>query len=228
MAAGWPEWPWHLDAHHGDESSWYWWSLAIAGVAGAAYESKLLPKAMLLVVEIALVALLPWLLTGHRRPGWSFEWCVVMLGSAWIILFTTWWVLRAASKAQPGMAVPLAGTIALVADAFVLYEYGDAIGWRLAGVGAVALGISVATTLWRRPFVCGTGGTLCITIAHAGVLWFHRAENETLRGSFVLALLAPLGMWVATTKAFADGRTTGMLVGVAVTAAIAGSAVAAA
>ena len=225
MAVGWPDWPWQLAVGRSDPVPWFFWCLAIGGVAGAAHDGKLLPKALLAVVEVALVGFLPWLLSGTRRAGWTFEQCVLMLSAAWAIVFATWWVLRSASRMQPGMAVPLAGTIVLVADAIVLHAYGATTGWRLAGVGAVALGVSVATTLWRRPFVCGTGATLCITIAHAGVLWFHRTDGDLLRAPFTLALVAPLGMWVATTKMFADGRTTGMLVGVLLTAAIATAAI---
>jgi len=225
MAAGWPDWPWQLDVSRSDPVAWFWWCLAIAGLVGAAYDAKLLPKGLLVVFELALVAFVPWLLSGSLRAGWSFERCVVWLTAAWAVLFATWWVLRAASKAQPGLAVPLAGTITLVADALVLHAHGDTLGWRLAGVGAVALGVSVATTIWRRPFVCGTGASLCIAIAHAGVCWMNRGERQLLQTPFVLTLLAPLGMWVGTTKAFADGRATGMVVGIALTAAMAGGAV---
>lgn len=225
MAAGWPDWPWHLAVRHGDPVPWFWWCLAISGVVGIAYDTKLLPKVVLLVCELALVAFVPWLLSAPLRAGWSYERCVVFLSAAWAVLFATWWVLRTASKAHPGMAVPLVGTIALVADALVLHAHGATFGWRLAGVGAVALGVAVATTLWRRPFVCGTGASLCIAIAHAGVCWTNRGERELLQAPFVLALLAPLGLWVGTTKAFADGRTTGMVVGVGLTAAMAASAV---
>lgn len=225
MHAGWPAWPWHLAVARSDPQPWFWWCLLLAGVVGAAYDGKVLPKALLVAAEVALVVFVPWLLSGALRAGWTFEWCVVMLGAAWAVLAAIWWVLRVAAKAQPGMAVPLAGTVVFVADAIVLHARGDVLGWRLAGVAAVALGVSVATTLWRRPFVCGTGAALCITIAHAGVLWFHRGDRELLQPPIVLALLAPLGMWVAVTKAFADGRTTGMLVGVAATAAIAGCAI---
>lgn len=225
MAAGWPDWPWLLPVQRSDPVAWFWWCLFGAGLLGAAYDTKVLPRSLLVLGELMIVAFVPWLLSGSLRAGWSFERCVVMLGAGWAVLGASWWVLRAAAKVQPGMAVPLAGTVVLIADAIALHARGDVLGWRLAGVGAVALGVAVATTIWRRPFVCGTGGTLCITIVHAGVLWVGRGEGQLLQAWFLLALVAPLGMWIALAKAFADGRTTGMLVGVGLVTAVSVSAI---
>lgn len=226
MAAGWPSWPWELSVDRGDPSQWFWWLIVFAGLVGAAYDGKLLPRWLVAPAEVALVLFAPWLLSGPLRSGWSFEWCVVMLGLAWTVLGATWWALRTTARLQPGLWVPLAGTVALVGDALVLHARGDVLGWRLAGVAAVALGASVATTLWRRPFVCGTGASLCITIAHAGVLWFERSDRQLTQTPFVLLLLAPLGMWLAATRMFADGRTSGMIVGVAATATMVIAAIA--
>jgi hypothetical protein len=228
MSVGLPDWPWSIGVRRGDPVQWLWWCLAAAGVLGAAYDLRLLPRWLLLPCELLLVVLLPWLLSGEQRAGWSFEWCVVMLGAAWLFVMLLWWVLRQAAKLQPGMTVPLVGAIALVADALVLRALGGRLGWELAGIGAVALGVSVATTIWRRPFVCGTGGTLCIALAHAGILLCDRGERHLLQTPFLLALVAPLALWLATTKLFADGRATGMVVGVLATAGIATGAVLAA
>lgn len=228
MSAGWPPWPWQLSVHHGDPIAWLWWSLAAAGTIGALHDLRALPRWLMFSGEVLLVALLPWLLSGDHRAGWSFEWCVVMLGAAWALLAILWWVLRRAAKVQPGMAVPLVGAIAFAADALVLRAQGGGLAWELAGVGAVALGVSVATTIWRRPFVCGVGGTLCIVLAHAGVLWTARSDSQLLAAPLLLALIAPLGLGVATTRTFAEGRATGIAVGVCVCAALALAAVLAA
>lgn len=228
MAVGLPAWPWQIGVRRGDPVQWLWWCLAAAGVVGAAYDLRLLPRWLLLPCELLLVALLPWLLSGEQRAGWSFEWCVVMLTAAWLFVMALWWSLRQATKMQPGMTVPLVGTIALGADALVLRAQHGGIAWELAGVGAIALGVSVATTIWRRPFVCGTGGTLCIALAHTGILLCGRGERQLLQAPFLLALVAPLGLWLATTKVFAESRTTGMVVGVLACAGLAVSAVLAA
>lgn len=225
MSAGWPDWPWAISAHHGRPAEWLWWCLAAAGVLGALYDLKWLPKWLLLPLEVLLVALLPWLLSGDLRARWSFEWCVVMLGAAWGFVMALWWTLRQATKLQPGMSVPLCGAIALAADALVLRARAGGVAWELAGIGAVALGVAVATTIWRRPFVCGVGGTLCIALVHLGVLWCGRGERELLQAPFLLAMVAPLALWLGTTKVFADGRATGMVVGVTACAACAATAV---
>lgn len=225
MSAGWPDWPWAISAHHGDPAEWLWWCLAAAGTVGVFYDLKWLPKWLLLPAEVLLVALLPWLLSGGLRAGWSFEWCVVMLSAGWALVMALWWTLRQSTKLQPGMTVPLCGAIALAADALVLRARSGGVAWELAGVGAVALGAAVATTIWRRPFVCGTGGTLCIALAHVGVLWCGRSERELLQAPLLLAMVAPLGLWVATTKPFAEGRATGMVVGTALCATLAAAAV---
>ncbi|HEX5052730.1 MAG TPA: hypothetical protein VFZ65_13220 [Planctomycetota bacterium] len=226
MDDGWPDWPWTLDFGHGDARQWLWWCFACAGCVGATYDLRLLPKWLVAPFEVLIVLVLPWLVSSTLRAGWSFEHCVLMLGAAWFVLAGIWWVLRGAAKAQPGMAVPLAGTVVLAADTIVLHAQGARLAWHLAGVAAVALGVSVATTLWRRPFVCGTGGTLCITIAHAGVLWCARRESHLLSAPSVLALLAPLALGLGMSRVFADGRTTGFLVALAVTVALAGAAIA--
>lgn len=225
MLAGLPPWPWQLSLHHGDPVAWLWWCLALAGVIGAVRDLGWLPRWLLVPGELLLVALLPWLMSARLRAGWSFEWCVPMLGAGWALVAALWWVLRQAARMQPGMTVPLVGAIALGADALVLRAQGGELAWELAGVGAVALGVSVATTIWRRPFVCGVGGTLCIALAHAGVLWCARSERQLLQAPLLLAMVAPLGLWVATWKTFAEGRATGMVVGVAAAVCLAAAAV---
>jgi hypothetical protein len=225
MASGWPPWPWQISVDRGDGRQWSWWCVAAAGVVGTVYDLRLLPRWVLLPCEAAVIGLLPWLLSGNLRAGWTFEDCVLMLGGAWTVLGLLWWVLREAAKVRPGMAVPLAGAIALTADALVLRAHGLVLGWHLAGVAAVALGTAVATTIWRRPFVCGAGGTLCITVVHAGVLWCERSERQLLQAPFLLAMVAPLGLGIALTWLFAEERGTGVLVGIAAVAVLAGAAV---
>lgn len=226
MAEGWPPWPWELSLQHGDPFAWLWWVLCLAGVVGIGYDARLLPKVLLLAADVVLVAMLPWLLSGPLRAGWTFEQCVLWLSAGWCCLGATWWVLRSAARLQPGMAVPLVGTVLFVADAWVLRARGAAIDWQLAGVAAVALGLAVTTTIWRRPFVCGTGGTLAITLVHAGLLYCGRPTGELLRTPLLLALVAPLPLGIASTRLFRDGRATGVVVGVVAVTAVAATAIA--
>ena len=228
MAAGWPPWPWHLSVQHGDPQAWLWWVFAAAGLVGVSYDAKLLPKVLVLAVDVVLVAVLPWLMSGPLRARWSFEQCVLGLSAGWLVVALTWWVLRRVARLQPGMAVPLAGAIALAADALVMKERGTRLDWELAGVGAVALGLAVATTIWRRPFVCGTGSTLAITVAHLGILYCGRGQGEIVRAPFLLALVTPLPMGLVLTKAFADARATGAVIGLLGTAALGFAAIVAA
>lgn len=228
MAAGWPVWPWDLSVHHGDPLAWSWWAFAAAGVVGVCYDTKLLPKVLLLAADVVLVASLPWLLSGPLRARWSFEQCVVWLSVAWLVIGLTWWVLRRVAKVLPGMVVPLTGTVALVTDALVLRAHGTRLDWELAGVAAVALGMAVATTIWRRPFVCGTGGTLAITAVHVGLLVCGRSEGDLQRLPFVLAVLTPLPIGLVLTKVFAEGRATGAVVGLCVSVGLAMAAIGAA
>lgn len=228
MAEGWPPWPWLLSVQNGEPFAWLWWAFAAAGLIGVSYDAKLLPKVLLLAADVVLVAALPWLLSGPLRARWSFEECVVWLSAGWLVIGLTWWVLRGVARLQPGMAVPTAGAIALLTDALVLRARGADLDWQLAGVGAVALGMAVATTIWRRPFVCGTGSTLAITVAHVGLLYCGRSEWELLRTPLLLALVTPLPMGLVMTKMFADGRATGVVVGLLGTAGLAAGAIAAA
>ncbi|MCC7398134.1 MAG: hypothetical protein IT455_13790 [Planctomycetes bacterium] len=225
VQAGWPPWFWHLSLTHGDASNWLWWCLCWTGICGVAYDLRLLPKALLLPCELLLVVLVPWFVTAPLRAGWSFEVAVLGLAAAWGQLGGTWVVLRRAAKVDAGIAVPLAGAVALAADALLLRSYGSGLAWQLAGVAAFALGIAVMTTLWRRPFVCGTGGALGIVVVHFAALWLGRGSRELLRPSFLLAAAAPLPLWLSTTKAFADGRRLGVVIGLFGVVALAVTAV---
>lgn len=225
LSIGWPAWPWQLSFAVGESRQWLFWCLAGAGVVGAAYDLKLLPRPLLFVGEVLVVLAVPWFVSAPLRVGWTFEKGAVWLSLGWASIVVLWWVLRGASKVAPGLAVPLVGTLALTADALLLYRSGPEFAWNLAGVAAVALGVAVATTIWRRPFVCGTGGTLCITILHVGLLWNGRSERELQQLPFLLALLVPLPLWLPTTRVFAPGRATGVLVGVSAAAGLAVGAV---
>jgi hypothetical protein len=226
MAIDWPTWPWQLDVAFGKAQHWLWWCFAAAGVIGAAYDLRLLPKWVLLTFEVAIVLLMPWLVSSSLRADWTFERCVLMLGAAWTVLMALWWVLRATAKVQQGVAVPLAAAAALIADAIALHAQHAALAWHLAGVAAFALAAAVATTIWRRPFVCGTGGALCIAIVHVGVLWGDGNEAGILSPPRLMCLIAPLPMWIATRPMFAEGRATGILVGLATSVAVSVFAVA--
>ncbi len=210
MASGWPD--------------WLWWLVLLAGRLGGLHDLRALPKALTLVGEVLLVAFVPWLLSAPLRAGWSFEGSVVFLTAGWSVLAALWWVLRRAAKVHPGMSVPLAMTFVLATDAWLLDRYAGGSDWELAGVAAIALGFAVLTTVWRRPFVCGTGGTMCIVVVHVGLLWCGRSERELLRLPFVLALVAPLPMWLVSAKAFADARATGALLGVVLVGVCCGAA----
>lgn len=214
MASGWPDWPWRLDAANGAARPWLWWLFLGGGLIGIGYDLRLLPRALLIVGELALVAFLPWFVSAPLRASFTFEGCVAFLGGGWAVLAALWWTLRSAARAYPGMTVPFAMTIVLTTDAWLLARRTGGADWQLAGVAAVALGFAVLTTAWRRPFVCGTGGSLCIVLAHAGLLWCGRSERELLRLPFVLALLAPLPLWLVVSRWFAESRTTGALLAV--------------
>lgn len=226
MAAGWPDWPWLLDGKHGAPRPWLWWLLACCGLVGGLRDLNALPKQVAVPLEVLIAVFVPWLLSGELRRGWSFEWTVLFLTAGWLVTLATWWLLRRAAKAQPGLGVPLAMTIAFCADAWLLRERTGGVEWQIAGVAAVALGFAVVASLWRRPFVCGPGGALCCSIAHVGLLWCARGERELVQAPFLLALVAPLGMWFVGSRAFADAPKMGMLAGVAATALLAGIAIA--
>ena len=70
-----------------------------------------------------------------------------------------------------------------LADTLVLRARGHA--WDVPAVAVVALGLALLTTVWRRPFVCGTGAALSITIAHAALLWGGHGERalQSLRNA---------------------------------------------
>lgn len=208
VVGGLPPWPWSLSLQHGDPRAWLWWCLCFAGILGTLYDLRLLPRALLLALELLAVGMLPWFVSAPLRRAWSFELCVVWMGAGWLLMTASWWVLRRAGAAQPGPAVPLVGALALAVDAVLLRRLADGLAWQLPGVGAVALGFAMLTTLWRRPFVCGTGGALAIALAHVGLLWCGRSESELRSAPLLLAMVVPLPLWLATARPFAKARGT--------------------
>lgn len=214
MEYGWPDWFWQLDAMHGAPKPWLWWLLLFGGVIGSLYDRRWLPRQLGFGCEVVLVALLPWLLSAPLRDDWSFEASAAFLAAGWVVQAAIWWSLRRAASAREGMAVPLAMTIVLGVDAWFLRENCGGADWKLAGVAAIALGFSVLTTCWVRPFVCGTGGVLLITLAHTGLLLCGRSERELLQVPLVLAWCAPLPMLIGATSWFKDARTSGAVLGV--------------
>ena len=214
MSDGWPAWPWQLDLLHGAPRPALWWTLLLGGLFGSAYDLRALPRVLAFGLEVILVAMLPWLLSAPLRENWSFEGCLLYLAVGWAGMAALWWGLRKAAKAQPGLAVPLAMTIVLGVDAWLLRAGGGGPDWQLAGVAAVALGFAVVTTIWRRPFECRTGAALCMTLAHTGLLLCGRSERELLRLPLVLAWLAPLPMAVVVLPWFARARRSGAVLGV--------------
>jgi hypothetical protein len=212
MAAGWPRWPWQLP-WQGAPLGWLWWAFAGAGVVGAAYDRRLLPRLLLLVAEVVLVVALPWLVAGEARGAWRFELQVLWLAGAWLLLGSAWWVLRRVARVLPGLVVPLGGTIALATAAWVLRAHGVSLHWQLAGVAAVGLLMAVATTTWQRPFRCGTGAALAIAVLHAGPLLTAHAAGQLASRPFVLAAVVPLPLGLALARPFARRHRLGAACG---------------
>lgn len=206
MADGWPPWFWQLDLMHGDPRPALWWTILLGGLLGTMYDFKALPRVVNFGLEVGLVLMLPWLLSAKLRDGWAFEECAAYLAALWLVMAALWWGLRRSAKAQPGLPVPLAMTIVLGVDAWLLRESGNGPHWQLAGVASVALGFAVVTTIWRRPFVCGSGAALTITLAHTGLLQYGRVEGDLIRWPFAAAWLAPLPMWLVALPAFRRHR----------------------
>lgn len=219
MSAGWPDWFWRLDLMHGDPRPALWWGLLFGGVIGTAHDFRLLPRSCALVLEFALVVLLPWLLSAPLRADWSFETCLLCLSLGWLVVTATWWGLRRAARAHPGLAVPFAMAVTLAVDAWMLRENAGGADWQLAGVAAVAAGFAVITTTWRRPFECGAGAALCMALAHTGLLFSRRSEQEIGTWPFVLAWLTPLPMWLVLLPLFRRYRGLGALLAVILVAA---------
>ena len=225
MEDGLPSWPWQLDLVRGPPRAALWWLLALGGVFGSAYDLRALPRALALVVELLLVAALPWLLSAPLRRSASFEGGVVYLFVEWLVLAALWWGLRRAAHAQRGLAVPLAMTVALACDAWLMRVTATGADWKLAGVAAVALGLAVVTTTWRRPFECRGGAVLCMTLAHSGLLLCGRNAAGVQHGSFALAWLAPLAFSVALVPRLRRAPRAGALAGVLAVASVGAVAV---
>lgn len=222
---GLPDWFWRLDFEHGAPRPALWWTMLLGGLMGTAYDFRLLPKIVTSGFEALLVLMLPWLLSAPLRATWSFETCALYLGAGWLLMAAIWYCLRRSAKAQPGLAVPLAMTIALGVDAWLLRTHAGGADWQLAGVASVALGFAVITTAWRRPFECGSGAALCITLAHTGLLICGRSERELLQLPFVLAWIAPLPMWLVVMPWFTKHRKVGACIGVLAVATCGGLAI---
>ena len=218
MANGWPGWPWNLSVDHGDPFAWLFWTVAATAVVGTCYDARVLWKPVLLTVDVVVVLAMPWLLSAPRREQWTTLHQVAWLSVAWIVLAAVWWTWRRVARQWPGIALPLASAMVLGADAFVLRERSAAGVWELSGVVACALAMAVATATWRRPFRCGTGAVLVVTVAHTGLLWLGRVEADLPRLPLLVACLAPLGLLVSFWRGFGRARGFAFACGLAVTA----------
>ena len=225
IADGWPNWIWNLDLMYGESRPALWWTLLLGGLLGTIFDFKLLPRGINIVLEAGLVLMLPWWLSAPLREASSFEGCLLYLAVGWTLIVALWLGLRRSAAAQPGLPVPLAMTIALGVDAWLLRENAGGADWQLAGVASVALGFAVITTIWRRPFVCGSGAALTITLAHTGLLICGRSEQELSQLPFVLAWLAPLSMWLVVAPCFAKQRGVGACFAVLLVATCGGLAI---
>jgi len=214
MADGWPGWFWRLDVQHGAPRPWMWWTVLLGGLLGTAYDFRLLPKVFTVGSEVVLVLMLPWFLSAELRAGWTFETCALYMTGGWLVMGLLWHSLRRVSKVQHGLPVPFAMTIALAVDAWLLRTHAGGPDWQLAGVAAVALGFAMLTTAWRRPFICGSGAALCLTLLHTGLLLCGRTERELLQLPLLLGWLAPLAMWIVVLQWFVKHRKVGACVGV--------------
>ncbi len=225
LADGFAGWPWQLDPWRGPSRAWLWWSFAVAGVWGTVHDLRALPRPLLLLGELALVGGAPWLVSWPLRQRASFEASLVWLTAAWLATLGVWWLLRRAGRLHPGCLVPFVGALALATDAFVLRATGTGRPWELAGVGAAALLFALATSVWRRPFLCGTGATVCITLAHVGILWSGRTAAELRSWPLLGALLVPVPLWLATTPPWSRRSTAGPLLAGSACVVVAGLAV---
>lgn len=224
LVHGWCGWPVDISLAHGDPRAWWFWCIVAAGVVGVFYDTRLLWRPLLVAGDATLVVALPWLVSAPLRERLGMVAYLSWLLAAWLGIGLQWWVLRRVAKVHPGPAVPLAGTIALAVDAWLLRSLERGLEWQLAGVGAVACGMAVATTLWRRPFVCGSGGTLAVVVGHAGLLLCGES-GEVPRAPMIVAFLVPAALGVALSRIFRKSPATGVAAGLLATALAAGAVV---
>ena len=197
IAEGWPDWLWTLDLMHGAPEPALWWTLMLGGVLGTVYDLRLLPKVVALGLEAVLVVMVPWFVSAPLRASWSFELSATFLVTVCLVILFLWYALRQSAKRLPGLPIPLAMMMVLGVDAWLLYQHAVGPDWELAGVAAVALAAAMMTATWHRPFVCGTGAVLCLTLAHSGLLLCGRSEDELLKLPLILGWVMPAPMLLA-------------------------------
>ncbi len=224
LLVAWPDWPWQLGTGAGTAMPWLFWSIAAAGLTGLLHDVRLLPRPLTIVCEAALVVWLPWALAAPLRRHWSFEAGLLHLGAAWCGLLLVWWALRGASERRPGMLVPLGACLCLGGDLWLVLAREHDLSWQLLAAGIAALATALLTATWRRPFQLGSGATLVLVLLHGGVLFACRVYANLPRQPLLLALLAPLPLWIAAHKAFDESRRTGACIGLAATAAMTAAA----
>ena len=225
LADGWPSWFWELDPMHGEPGQALWWILLFGGFLGTADDFRAIPKPVNFGLEILLVSVLPWIVSAPLRSEWSFEAYSLCLSVGWCLTAALWLSLRRFGEVQSGLSLPLGMTIVLSVDAWVLYSVIGGQDWKLAGLAAVALGFAMITSVWRRPFVCGSGAALTITLMHTGLLLCGRTERELLQLPVLLAWIAPLPMWFVVIPYFAKHRGLAACLAVLLVATCCGFAV---
>lgn len=224
LLTAWPAWPWEIDLQAGTALSWLFWCVAFAGVLGTLHDLRWLPKMLTIPLEAALVVMLPWVLSAPLRPRWSFERGLLYLSVAWLGLVVVWWTLRRASETRPGMLVPAAGVLCLSGDLWLVLSRDHDLSWQLLAAGIAALATAMLVSTWKRPFQLGSGATLVIVLLHGGMLLACRVYAGFPPGALLLALLAPVPLWVSSHRNFDDSRRTGACIGLGLSAAMLGVA----
>lgn len=188
----WPELP-HVLWSAPDGRQWLVWSIAAAALVSLGEHFKVLPRkaghTAAAVVGVAAV----WLVLSKVAANWSPTESLVAIGGGALILLLVLLGTRIVMARAPATMFPaILWTLVLSIDAAVITLSGSALLGQMCGAVAAAVGASIGTALWRRPFALTIADGSWLAVTHVLFVLAAKHLAELPWSAAACLLVAPL------------------------------------
>lgn len=205
-----PAAPWDLWRQPAPPATWHLWIVVGAGLVGSLRDLRVLPRSLGDLLGAGLLLAQPWILLAGLR-GVSADAAFVPLLACCGITAACWLVLREVVRSEVGSPAVVAGALGLLGD-LVLLAMVRGVGEASVLVTAVlVLLVAMVASAARSSFRFGDGAALAVVAVHVGAILLPFGSDGVGVGFggdlvvAVLALTAPVPLWLAVRWAVRDG-----------------------